>query len=34
MTEKSPPSGANLDYKQIFQSLSQAIAVLEHNTVP
>ena len=29
MTEKPSQSGTNLDYKQIFQSLSQAIAVID-----
>ena len=29
MTEKSSQERTNLDYKQIFQSLSQAIAVID-----
>ena len=29
MSEKSSQKGTSLDYKQIFQSLSQAIAVID-----
>ena len=33
MTENSSQEGTNLDYKQIFQSLSQAIAVIDPLTL-